>query len=388
MFQIKRSPTEPNPTNINTNTALPNNYGHVRTLKDDLANLKSEKKETPAEPLPQPPLPQPAEIKLADQPTIAAQPPAPEQKISLTNFSPAQKEKPSEAVGSGQKNDMPSPFGSETFFQTQSPFDEKAEAPKKEAGKAPGKSSNKLIIILSSLFVLAILGGGVSYWWFFMRSPAKESTPTTPTVPATTAQNNGTPASTAETAQNQNLKQWTLDLESDKIANKLAIERYAKNLAGSASQGKATEVKLFSKDSQPIAPKIFSGIFDFSFPASVSEKLTNDYSLFVSSENDEPRLGAAFKLTQSGNLAESLKSEEKDLFSNLKSFYLDKLPANPQTAFNSSQYKNADIRYLNFPSPANTSLDYTVLSSKENSYFIFSTSKDSLRAILDYMSEK
>jgi hypothetical protein len=291
-----------------------------------------------------------------------------------------QKEKPAEAVRSGKESGLPNPFGSDAFFQTQSPFDDKGEISKKEPAKTSAKSSNKLAVILSSLLILAVLGGGAYYWWFFMKSPAKTSAPT--------GQNEKYPIPAAETAQNENLKQWTLDLEADKIANKLSVERYAKNIAGSAPQGKAAEVKLVSKDGQPVTPQIFSGIFDFSFPASVSEKLTSDYSLFISHENSEPRLGAAFKLAQSGNLAESLKSEEKDLFSNLKSFYLDKLPADPQTAFGSSKYKNADIRYLNFPSPANTSLDYTVLSSKDSGYFIFSTSKDSLRAILDYMSEK
>jgi len=72
----------------------------------------------------------------------------------------------------------------------------------------------------------------------------------------------------------------------------------------------------------------------------------------------------------------------------LKSFYLYKLPADTRLTFNSSKYKNADIRYFNFLSPANTSLDYTVLSNGESSYFIFSSSKNSIRAILDYMSEK
>ncbi|MDD5489696.1 MAG: hypothetical protein PHP25_03415, partial [Candidatus Moranbacteria bacterium] len=393
MFQIKHSPTEPNPTNFNPNTALPNNYGRVRTLKDDLANLKSGKKEEPPESLPQPPMaPLPPQLnaetppasQLPNQPRAAARPFAPERKIPLSDSVPAQKEKPAETTTGGQKSDMPNPFGSETFFQTQSPFDEKAAIPKKESEKAPGKSSNKLVIILSSLFVLAILGGGASYWWFFMRSPKKVSAPTTPTAPTTAAP----AASETGTDQNSSLKQWTLDLEADKIANKLAVERYAKSLSGSTPQGKAAEVKLVSKDNQAITPQTFSGIFDFSFPASVSEKLTSDYSLFVSNENNEPRLGAAFKLAQSGSLAESLKSEEKDLYSDLKSFYLDKLPADPQTTFNSSKYKNADIRYLNFPNSPNASLDYTVLSSDENSYFIFSTSKDSLRAILDYMSEK
>ena len=385
---MKHPLNETNPANL-TSTVLPNNYGKIRTLKDDLANLKSAKKESPMEPLSQPTMPAHSdEIQPAGRPQFEVQSPVPEKMVPLPNSNPAKKEESAEtAARSEKKSDMPNPFGSDTFFQTRSPCDEKAGVPKKESAKSPAKSSSKLGIILSSLLILVILGGGACYWWFFMRSAATDSPLAAPTAPATTSQSEKTSASATNTAQN-NLKQWALDLEADKIANKLAIERYAKSLAGSVSQGKATEVKLVSKDDQPVTPQVFSGFFDFVFPASVSEKLTGDYSLFVSNENGDPRLGAAFKLAQSENLAESLKSEEGDLFSILNSFYLDRLPADTQINFNSSKYLNADIRYYNFPSPANTSLDYTVLSSKENSYFIFSTSKDSIRAILDYMSEK
>ena len=385
MFQAKHSLTESNPTNLDPNTTLPNNYGSIRTLKDDIENFKSGKKELSEEPFSQTSIPQPLETHPEAQPKIEARPSSFEQKISPSGFSAAQKGRTFPEIKKGnQKSDLPSPFGSETFFQTQSPFDEKLEAPKKEPEKAPSKPSNKLVIVLSLLLVLAILSGGAYYWWFFVKSPKEESAKTA----QKTAVPSGETATKTETTENQNVKQWSLDLEADKIANKLAIERYVKSLAGTISQNKAVEIKLVSKDNQLVTSQKFSEIFDFTFPLSISDKLTSDYSLFVFYENSESHLGAAFKLSQPGNLAESLKSEEGDLFLNLKSFYLDKLPADIQATFNSSKYKNADIRYFNFPSPPNTSLDYTVLSDKENSYFIFSTSKNSLRAILDYMSEK
>jgi len=380
MFQIKRSAVEPNPSNLNSNTALPNNYGNIRTLKDDLANLKSGKKENFEEPLPQPPTPEPPVANFASKPAIAPQQPDNRQRALVSDPSFLPKQHPAGAAAEGKKNDIPNPFGSESFFQTQSPFEEKSEIPKTETKQAPAKSSHKLFTILLSLLTLAILGGGFSYWWFFMKSPKNENAPAAPTLLET--------AAPGEIAENNNLKSWVLDLDADKITNKLAIERYAKNISGSSPQGKAVEAKLISTNNQPIAPQTFSEIFDFTFPASVSEKITSEYSLFISQENGDPRLGAAFKLTQSGNIAESLKSEEKDFFAYLKSFYLNQTPADDPATFSSSRYKNADIRYLNFPSPTNTSLDYTILSGQENSYFIFSTSKNSLRAILDYMSEK
>ena len=393
MFQMQRSPAEPNPINSNSNTALPNNYGNIRTLKDDLAKLKAGNKEVPEEMIPQPmpprpPIPNPPEIHPPPkQPEVTTQPFVPRQEIPLPSIeiSSPPKEKPAEPDKKNKKGDFPDPFGSENFFQTHSPFDEKTETPKKEPEKTPAKSSGKIFVILFSLLFLALVGGGAYYWWFFMK-PSK--TETAPAATKTTSQSTEATTVGSGAAESPNLKQWPLDPKADKIANKLAVERYAKSLAGTAPQGKAVEIKLVSKDNQLITPQIFSNIFDFPLPAIISAKMTNDYSLFVTYENGEPRLGAAFKLTQSGSLTESLRNEEREIFPNLKSFYLDKLPADTRLTFNSSKYKNADIRYFNFLSPANTSLDYTVLSNGESSYFIFSSSKNSIRAILDYMSEK
>ncbi len=381
MFSLKRSSTEPNPTNFDYNTALPNNYGHVRTLKDDLAKFKSGKKEGEEvlEPVSPSSLARPAEKEPPNTSRVPVPPPASEQKGALFGSSSVkltQKEQPV-APENNPQNDIPSSFGSETFFQTQSPFDEKKGIAQKETPRTSKKSSGKLIVILSSLLIFLALGGGFYYWWFFLESPLKKTAP----KETSTSTQTKTPA-------NSDVEQWIIDPKTDKIANKLAIERYVKNIPPTAAREKALEIKLVSKDNQPIPAEAFSQLFDFVLPASISEKLTSDYSLFVFYENEEPRLGAAFRLTPSDNLASSLKSEEADLFSNLKSFYLDKLPSDTQISFNSGKYKNADIRYFNFASPANTSLDYTVLSGKGNSYFIFSTSKNSIRAILDYMSEK
>jgi len=99
-------------------------------------------------------------------------------------------------------------------------------------------------------------------------------------------------------------------------------------------------------------------------------------------------MGAAFKLSQTSGLSESLKNEEGTMAKNLMSFYLDAALPEVQPAFNSSKYKSADIRYFNFPSPPNTSLDYTIVPGQDNNYFIFATSKNTVRSVLDYMSEK
>jgi hypothetical protein len=377
MFSLKRFLSKSDSTGLDANSSLSKNSNYIRTLEEDLAKPKSGEKEDSIESLSQQGtdfnFPQSTKIEKNYQ--SKTQLSTSEQNFSLPHFDSSQKESPDKTKTSELKDKMPSPFGSETFFQTQSPFDEKTNPLQKEQPpQKPNRSSRKLIATFSLFLIFVLLGGGVYYWWFFIKTPKK-----------TTSSN----LSETEKNQNQNLRHWTVDLKADKAANKLAIEKNIRDLTESASPGKIMEIKLFSSDNhQVISPQAFSEIFNFKFPMSISNILTNDYSLFISIENNEPRLGAAFKLTTTGGLSESLKNEEEEFFQDLKSFYLDKLPTNSQTIFSSSRYKNADIRYFNFLSPPNTSLDYTVISSNQNSYFIFSTSKNSLRAILDYMSEK
>jgi len=381
MFSLKSLSSKSKSNGADASPSSSNKSNYIRTIEEDLAKLKLRKEGKLTEPFPQKEtaanFPQPTKIGPDYQPETQLS--APEQSLPFSHFDSSQKESLDKTKASEPKNKMPSPFSSETFSQTQSPFDKKANLSQQEQPpKKSNKFSNKLAIALSLLLVLALLGGSIYYWWFFIKNPKKTNPNSTTSLSFSETENN----------QSQNLKRWNLDLKADKTTNKLAIEKNIRNLAESATSEKIVEIKLFSIDNQMISPQTFSEIFDFKFPASISSRLANDYSLFVLIENDEPRLGAAFKLIPTENLLESLKNEEEELFQNLKSFYLDKPPAESQTIFNSSHYKNADIRYFNFSNPFNTSLDYTVISNNQNSYFIFSTSKNSLRAILDYMSEK
>jgi hypothetical protein len=240
-----------------------------------------------------------------------------------------------------------------------------------------------------------LAGGAVYYWWFYLKNQnnatssatsQKSSSPSTPGA----ATNTNASATNEQAAQikDTKFKQWTIDLASDKIATKLAIKRYISDFINTSAENDIVEAKLLASDGQPIDPSKFEDLFDFTLPASISGNVTSEYSIFVKKENSQARMGAAFKLSQVTGLSESLKSEEESLVKNLMSFYLDASLPDSTEVFNSSKYKSADIRYFNFASLPDTSLDYTVVSGQNNNYFIFATSKETLRSILDYMSEK
>jgi flagellar basal body-associated protein FliL len=408
MFNLKFHTTGQSSVNAGSNNSLPNNYGEIRTLKKDFEDFKSGKnKEDFALPLnsesaissqktAQPEAsPQPRPVTQA--PSIPKKEPV-EQKIPQpnipvkNNFPPAKPVQPKSNPPKNQErhdpSGIPNPFGSDSFYQEQTPFENVGEELNKQAKASLPKSSGKLGTILAITLIFLVAGGGAYYWWFYMRNQTAVTNKTASPATSGTTANLNTNATTQQTGQSANtkFKQWTIDLTSDKIATKLAIKRYINDFITAASENDIIEAKLLSNDGQSIDPVKFEDLFDFQLPASVSGGVNGEYSIFVKKEGGLARMGAAFKLSQISGISESLKSEESSIAKNLMSFYLDAALSDSVQSFNNGKYKSADIRYFNFASPPNTSLDYTVISGQENNYFIFATSKGAMHSILDYMS--
>jgi hypothetical protein len=358
MFSLKHS-SEPNPTNVDPGSVLPNQYGKIRTLKEDFENLKSGKSETeevsipPASGTPQAiqksetsPRPFPAQ-----QPIPPVTPPFPSQLQPKPGPGP----KLSSEIKADMQKEKLTPFGTDSYFPEKSPFENIEQAPQAPLpAKAPEKKSSSLWIILgSSLLILVMLGGGFYYYWFFVKKPSSQ-----------------TPAQeTAETQQ--------------------AFQKMTEDFLSGASENELVEARPVDQNNQQIQVKDFISLLSANLPETVTQEFTADnYSLFAKKENGEIRTGLVFKLTEPTGLAGELAQQEKNLPTDLNSLYLNQAVPGAEPAFNSAKYKNADIRYYNFPSPQNTSLDYSVVSGKTSGYLIFATSKNTMHSILDYMSEK
>ena len=373
-FNTKGSLSDPNPTNVNPNTALPNSHGKVRTLKDDFEDLQngkikkeqellaSDAAEVSSLPATAPSIPTPTYRPMTE-------PPKPPEQSS---FLPPKENENKEASNL---------FGSQSFFNGKSPFEEARQPvlPQKKDEAAPkGNSRKTLTIIFSSLLALAVIGGGFYYYWFVIKKAPDQNTVQPP------AQTNPVQSSDAQSS-NKNLRYLNIDTSLGKDANQKVFQDLAENFLADAADNDLVEVKVLGKNNQPLAPKDLEASLGFSLPEKLLLNLTNDYSLFIKKENSEIRTGAAFKLSDTTGLVDDIGQQEKTLPSQLLPFYLKGAPAATVTGFNSSKYKNADIRYFPFPEPSNTSLDYSILTDKQNGYFIFATSKDSLRSILDFM---
>jgi len=230
-----------------------------------------------------------------------------------------------------------------------------------------------LVIVL----VVAASGAGFYYYWFNIRS----TSPATPAVPASSTTPAGIPASTE--SQNNNLRNLVVDTSLGQSEIKNAIQKFATEFSASASESDLIEVKIVGKDGQSVGKKDFFSGIGVVAPDPVLMKLSEDYSLFAKKESGSVKLGFVFKSVTSSGLASEMKSWEPTLPTDLSPLYVGQALTGKGT-FSSSRYKNADIRYLNFSSPTDTSLDYSVISN----FLVIGSSKGTIRSILDYMSQK
>ena len=407
MFALKRSLASSRSGGANSPNSDSNNSSKIRTLRSDYEslargqspdNFRSEKippaptgpvaetPATPVAPVTPPPYEAPPLHPIFHQPLP---PVLTQSKAAPTppgaDISPILHPEP----GPVDPNKLPaSSFGSDDFFPEQPRFENVGEILNKEIKTSSRQSSGRLKYFFILLVLLVILGGGFYYWWFILGGQKIIAPkPITPPAPSPAVQTQSSSAS--DTANNSGpIRQWKIDLGKDNQANKRALNKNVESFIGDSSENEIIEIKILSQDNQAITPQKFASIFDMKFPAGVYESLSNDFSLFLKKENDAAKLGATFKLSKSDNLATTLQNEEATVYSDFKSFYLDNPPTDTAITFVATKYRDADIRYFNFASPPNTSFDYSVIASGDNTFFIFSTSKDSMHSILDYMSTK
>lgn len=388
MFQFKNAGlgmNEPDKSN-----ALPNTFGKVRTFKEDLENFEkgTPNKDVSEETIPlsaaaqQGPVAETPPQKLEPPRTMPAAPAA--EYLPGSPFQSVPTPPPVSSPGSSNNSDTQLPpfksSPSQSFF-AEKPASKESSFPERMENQAPlpqKKSKGGLISTLVVVLVVAAVGAGFYYYWFNIRnsSPATSSVPAAPITPKAE-----TPAP-AE-SQNKNLRNIVVDTSLGQGEIKNAIQKFATDFSASASESDLIEMKIVGKDGQPVGKKDFFAGTGVVVPDPVLMKLSEDYSLFARKESGSARLGFVFKSVTSSGLASEMKNWEPTLSTDLAPLYVGQAPSSTGT-FSSSQYKNADIRYFNFSSPADTSLDYSVISN----FLVIGSSKDTTRAILDYMSQK
>jgi len=396
MFNLKSSFFGEKSEDKAQNTALPNSFGKVRTLKEDLENFQSGKKEeeevvTQGNPFSQnQQAPAAATLSSGSRtapPFSPSASPSPPPSPPISSQSAAFSEKnPSMEPEKKNENPFPGSLGSSSYFE-RSPFENVKpveESKPVEAAASPKSNSKTLIIVLSSVVAVALLGGGF-YYWFVVRKPSAGSGVSMPPQnmsPVATPQ-----APEKKEPENKNLKILNIDSSAGSEGLKKGIETLASEFIASSSEN-IIEVNVLDTSSKAVKVKDFLTILSSDFPAALSDRFADNYTIFVFKDGSEARLGAVFELSKPEGMQEELTQQEKTLPLKFKLLYTNQAPSDTEVAFGSSQYNGANIRFANFPSLQNVSFDYSVVKGKQFSYFIVSTSKNTTRAILDYMAGK
>ena len=348
---------KPVPTPIKDGIGTPTDSVGVETpiVKPIAVPLKPIEPPTPK--TPEPPKPSKIEIPKPSQPP---QPPKPKSSLpELEDFIVPVKPVPTPIKdGIGTPTDSvgvepPKPLKIEQL-KTEDIFDSEGKTNKKKFW---------LVIIGIVLLIAIILG------FFYWRGTRPETNPT----PQPTENKLQIPDSLINVDETKTLKlenniSLLILLEDEKVTALKTFRRIVPTKI--ATDGKEEVLSL-----NDLIKELNISVYPY-----VLSELKNNYTLVLyGQEENEKRLGIIIETNNNTNLKEQLRYWEKTMIENLYNLFLGKQPQIPTNKnFKDSNYNESPIRFINFPNP-DISIDYAT----PNNLFILSTSKESIRAIID-----
>lgn len=148
-------------------------------------------------------------------------------------------------------------------------------------------------------------------------------------------------------------------------------------------QGEQLEFLLVDENNTPIKFTKFAQALGLNLNMDILSGLNESFSIFLTKENGNNRIGIAVSLKNVDNIKTYLKNDEVNLFKNLNPILLDeKVPSPVKNIFADANYRDINIRYMNLNSKPDLSIDYFII----NNYLVFATSKESGRLVIDKLS--
>ena len=243
-------------------------------------------------------------------------------------------------------------------------------------------SFKKVIISLVSVFiVIALLGGGYYFWVTRIKN---SSIPDQPVETPPTDEPTQTPAATTTLPafSEKQANYLSLDIQnSDAAGLKKTLESYAGKVSQMAPSG-PIEFILTDTTNNPVPFSVFSQKIGIAFSPKILSQLHETFSFYIYLDNAQPRFGLALMGKDETLLKKALSTEENSLSQALSPLFPSSIAAGNDPTFKASLYNTATIRYNNFLSPDNYSIDYTLLQG----HLIIGTSKMTTRAIIDSLS--
>lgn len=144
------------------------------------------------------------------------------------------------------------------------------------------------------------------------------------------------------------------------------------------------EFIIVDKNNNPISLPIFTILSGLKL-SSVLDNLEDDFSLFIYSGAENPRIGLAANFKDKTKAASAMTAKEKTLVSDVLFLFLGETSQKTKGVFSTNGSKSFPIRYINIDANAEglLSVDYS-LTDKQ---LIIATSKNAMWAILDKISQ-
>lgn len=225
----------------------------------------------------------------------------------------------------------------------------------------------KTVVIALILAIIVIGGGGFYYWWNYVRVVEEEPEKTELEIPLSLIDVD----ETSIIELNEGEETALFDKLKEKAAETRAEEFFLRILVK----------KITPEKDYFLSFKEISEIIGINIPASVSDSLTEEDTLFLYAQSEGNRLGVVVKISDAETLKTEMESWEATMKDDLIPFFLGKELGEPATEeFQDNVYsptgeagKEVDIRYLNFPGPDLT-IDYAII----NDYLLITTSRESI----------
>lgn len=338
---------------------------HFRTMKEDLANLQSKG-------------------LIEEKPHVAKQTELPIQEVSKKKeYNPAE-------ISSENIN----PFPQQTIESKSSDTPSMVEMPVPVTQtKTSMPSSVKIMIAVAIILIISIAALGLYY---FTLSKNQETITEVPEVAVETVQTEPDPVQANTAPQepekpqpkysqtNPNYLQIDTAITLDSDIKNILVKTGEEILAMEDSTGTLYEFLPVDTNNNPISFQTFLTTVKINLLPEIFSSLKDDFSIYFFNDGGKIRIGLIGGIIDKNLLSKNLLKQEETLISNASFLFLNnpiEIEVNP---FANSEYKTYKIRFSNANSTKDLSIDYSLT----NSQFMFATSKNTLRAILDRLEMK
>lgn len=240
-----------------------------------------------------------------------------------------------------------------------------------------GMTRKKWLFAGGGILLLALILGGVA--WYFMRSTSviTEGAPSVPVTPVTLPVEAPVilePPFSVEKANYLSVDTETMTAESLSVLLKQSADRMT-----AAKMTLPVEFLVTDKNNNPIAFSRFAYLLKLEIPKDLLATIGESFSLFLFNGGERVSLGLSLRFNDETVGRDLINKKESSLPLFFRTLLFNGATLPKQIIFRSSTYNSVPVRFVNVDSARALSLDYA-LREKE---WLLGGSKETLRAMID-----